>query len=122
MWLVRAYRLTISPLFPPRCRFLPSCSDYALQALERHGAIAGGCLALRRFVRCNPLNPGGIDEVPDNAGGWFAGTNISRVAGSRRWHGLGCLCGGKNEAPVSDSSHASEPVDPTAGNRSVIHR
>ncbi len=122
MWLVRAYRLAISPLFPPRCRFLPSCSDYALQALERHGAIAGGWLALRRFVRCNPLNPGGIDEVPDNAGGWFAGTGPSGVGGGRRWHGIGCLCAGKGEAPVSDSSHASESVDPTAGNRSVIHR
>ncbi|TXL64766.1 membrane protein insertion efficiency factor YidD [Zeimonas arvi] len=65
MMLVRAYRLAISPLFPPRCRFLPSCSDYALQAVERHGALAGGWLALRRFARCHPFNPGGIDEVPE---------------------------------------------------------
>lgn len=63
--LVRAYRLAISPLFPPRCRFLPSCSDYALQAIDRHGALAGTCLALRRFLRCHPFSDGGIDEVPE---------------------------------------------------------
>ena len=63
--LVRAYRLAISPLFPPRCRFLPSCSDYALQAIDRHGALAGACLALRRFLRCHPFSDGGIDEVPE---------------------------------------------------------
>ncbi len=72
MLLVRGYRLAISPLFPPRCRFLPSCSDYALQAIERHGAWVGGWLALRRVLRCNPLNPGGIDEVPAPFGGWPA--------------------------------------------------
>ncbi|MFP5406394.1 MAG: membrane protein insertion efficiency factor YidD [Gammaproteobacteria bacterium] len=63
--LVRGYRLAVSPLFPPRCRFLPSCSDYAVQAIERHGPWAGGWLALRRFARCHPLHPGGIDEVPE---------------------------------------------------------
>lgn len=120
MWLVRGYRLAISPLFPPRCRFLPSCSDYALQALERHGAIAGVWLALRRFLRCNPLNPGGIDEVPDNAGGWLAGFGAAPgAAGGRRWHGIGCLCGSKGQAPGNDPSHASESVDPTTGHRSV---
>lgn len=66
--LVRGYRLAISPLFPPRCRFLPSCSDYALQAVERHGVVTGGWLALRRFVRCNPFQQGGIDEVPEHPG------------------------------------------------------
>lgn len=62
--LVRFYRIAISPLFAPRCRFLPSCSDYAVQAIERHGALAGGCLALRRIARCHPFSAGGIDEVP----------------------------------------------------------
>jgi len=85
MMLVRAYRLAVSPLFPPRCRFLPSCSDYALQAVERHGALAGGWLALRRFARCHPFNPGGIDEVPerlDEAGegpGADLGSRLRRV-------------------------------------------
>lgn len=67
--LVRGYRIAISPLFAPRCRFLPTCSDYAVQAIERHGALAGACLAARRFVRCHPFNPGGIDEVPETLNG-----------------------------------------------------
>ena len=87
MMLVRAYRLAISPLFPPRCRFLPSCSDYALQAVERHGALAGGCLALRRFARCHPFNPGGIDEVPERLDAADAGD--SQASGLGRF---GCLC------------------------------
>src|SRR5690606_7734318 len=85
MMLVRAYRLAISPLFPPRCRFLPSCSDYALQAVERHGALAGGCLALRRFTRCHPFNPGGIDEVPEGLDEACGGQD----PGPARF---GCLC------------------------------
>jgi uncharacterized protein len=62
--LVRAYRVAISPMIPPRCRFLPTCSDYAVQALERHGALTGAGLVLRRLLRCHPFHPGGIDEVP----------------------------------------------------------
>ena len=58
------YRFTLSPLLGPRCRFLPSCSAYALEALERHGVIRGGWLALRRITRCHPLNAGGFDPVP----------------------------------------------------------
>lgn len=62
---IRAYQRLISPLFGPRCRFHPSCSQYALEALERHGVVKGGWLALRRIARCHPLNPGGHDPVPD---------------------------------------------------------
>jgi putative membrane protein insertion efficiency factor len=62
--LVRAYRL-IPQLGPPRCRFYPSCSQYALTALERHGALRGGWLTVRRIARCHPFNPGGVDHVPD---------------------------------------------------------
>lgn|SRR5690606_21617873 len=91
MMLVRAYRLAISPLFPPRCRFLPSCSDYALQAVERHGALAGGWLALRRFARCHPFNPGGIDEVPERLHEAGTGTNPGPKLGSRLRR-LGCQC------------------------------
>lgn len=58
------YRVAISPLLAPRCRFLPTCSDYAVQAIERHGALRGGWLALRRLARCHPFHAGGIDEVP----------------------------------------------------------
>jgi putative membrane protein insertion efficiency factor len=62
--LVRAYRLLVSPLLPPSCRFHPSCSAYALGALERHGALRGSWLTARRLARCHPFHPGGIDPVP----------------------------------------------------------
>ena len=60
---VRAWQL-VSRWLPPRCRFYPSCSAYALEALERHGAFRGSWLAARRLSRCHPWNPGGIDHVP----------------------------------------------------------
>ena len=62
--VVRLYQLVISPFVPPRCRFQPSCSDYALEALTLHGAVLGGWLALRRFVRCHPWGGWGYDPVP----------------------------------------------------------
>ena len=61
---IRAYRRFLSPLAGQRCRFHPSCSSYALEALERHGALRGSWLALRRLSRCQPFHPGGIDPVP----------------------------------------------------------
>ncbi len=62
---VRIYQLLVSPLLPPCCRFLPSCSDYAIEALERHGALRGSGLALCRLVRCHPWGGSGYDPVPD---------------------------------------------------------
>ncbi len=62
--LIRAYQLVISPALPPACRFTPPCSQYALEAVRRHGALRGSWLALRRLARCHPFNPGGIDAVP----------------------------------------------------------
>ncbi|MGF1514674.1 MAG: membrane protein insertion efficiency factor YidD [Elainellaceae cyanobacterium] len=64
LFLIRGYRLAISPLFAPSCRFQPTCSQYALQAIERFGAAKGSWLALRRLLRCHPLHPGGYDPVP----------------------------------------------------------
>jgi putative membrane protein insertion efficiency factor len=61
---VRGYQVAISPALPPSCRFYPSCSQYALEALRRHGALRGSWLAARRLVRCHPFNPGGYDPVP----------------------------------------------------------
>ncbi|WP_051883637.1 membrane protein insertion efficiency factor YidD [Salinisphaera hydrothermalis] len=58
------YRYAISPLIGPRCRFAPTCSEYALVALSRHGPIRGSWLAIRRILRCHPLNEGGYDPVP----------------------------------------------------------
>jgi len=62
--LVRAYRWLVRPVLPAACRFYPSCSEYAEQALERHGARRGGALILRRLCRCGPWHPGGYDPVP----------------------------------------------------------
>ena len=61
---IHVYRRWISPALPPACRFTPTCSAYALQALERHGALRGSWLALRRIARCHPWHPGGDDPVP----------------------------------------------------------
>jgi uncharacterized protein len=63
--LVRAYQRLVSPLFPASCRYIPSCSEYAAQALRRHGVLRGSWLAVRRVLRCNPWARGGDDPVPD---------------------------------------------------------
>lgn len=62
--LVRVYQVLLSPLLPASCRYTPSCSAYAIEALERHGAVRGGGLAVRRILRCHPFRPGGYDPVP----------------------------------------------------------
>ena len=64
IFLVRGYQVVISPLLPSTCRFYPSCSAYAVEALERHGAWRGMKLTLRRLGRCHPFHPGGYDPVP----------------------------------------------------------
>jgi putative membrane protein insertion efficiency factor len=61
---VRGYQLAISPLLPASCRYYPSCSAYAVEALERHGALRGSWLAMKRIARCHPFRPGGYDPVP----------------------------------------------------------
>lgn len=63
--LIKFYRRFISGLFPPCCRFYPTCSTYALTAVERFGFVKGGYLTVRRLLRCNPFNPGGVDYVPE---------------------------------------------------------
>lgn len=62
--VIRVYQRFISPLLGPRCRYYPSCSAYAVEALERHGTCRGGWLATKRICRCHPLRPGGYDPVP----------------------------------------------------------
>lgn len=62
--LLRGYKRALSPLLGPHCRFLPSCSEYAMEAIGRFGALKGSLLALRRIGRCHPLHPGGLDPVP----------------------------------------------------------
>jgi uncharacterized protein len=62
--MVRSYQSLVSPFLPPACRFHPSCSCYAVEAIDRFGALKGGWLMIRRLVRCHPWNPGGYDPVP----------------------------------------------------------
>lgn len=66
--LVKFYRYVISPVMPPSCRYIPTCSEYAVEALEKHGALRGGWLAVKRIGRCHPGYPGGYDPVPDPHG------------------------------------------------------
>ena len=64
LWLIKSYRRFISPLFPPSCRFQPTCSQYALEAINTYGTLKGSWLAVRRILRCHPFHPGGYDPVP----------------------------------------------------------
>lgn len=62
--LIRVYQKLLSPVLGTQCRFYPTCSRYAVEALQNHGAVRGSWLMLRRLARCHPLNPGGVDPVP----------------------------------------------------------
>ena len=62
--LIKAYRIFISPLFPPSCRFQPTCSQYAHDAISTYGTFKGGWLAVKRILRCHPFHPGGYDPIP----------------------------------------------------------
>ena len=64
--LVRIYQTLISPLFPPSCRYYPTCSNYRIDALKKHGPIFGLIMEICRILRCNPFIRGGVDPVPDN--------------------------------------------------------
>ncbi len=63
--LIKGYKLLISPLLPPSCRFTPTCSEYTLEAIERFGIFYGSWLGIKRILRCNPFSKGGYDPVPD---------------------------------------------------------
>lgn len=63
IFFIKIYRKYLSPLKPPCCRFYPTCSQYALDALEKYGVLKGGFMAIKRILRCNPLNEGGYDPV-----------------------------------------------------------
>jgi putative membrane protein insertion efficiency factor len=63
IYLLRAYKLLISPLLPPACRFTPTCSEYAMEAIKKHGALRGSYMGVRRLLKCHPFHPGGYDPV-----------------------------------------------------------
>jgi len=65
LFLIRAYQQVLGPIFGGNCRFYPSCSHYAAEAIERHGARRGSRLAISRLLRCHPFSPGGVDIVPE---------------------------------------------------------
>ena len=79
--LVQAYRWLLSPILPPSCRYWPSCSSYAGEALARHGALAGGWLAVRRILSCHPWGGWGYDPVPARGAG--ESSNLSGATGAR---------------------------------------
>lgn len=64
LWLIRGYQKFISPMLPPSCRFHPTCSEYGYEAIQKHGLVKGGGLAIWRVLRCNPWGKGGLDPVP----------------------------------------------------------
>jgi len=82
--LIRTYQLTLSPFIVNQCRFHPSCSNYALEALATHGAVKGSWLALRRLGRCHPFNPGGFDPVP--------GRGTNRTDADKRFNEVSGCC------------------------------
>lgn len=74
-WIIRCYKKLLSPWLGQNCRFYPSCSSYFLEALERHGAIRGSLLGVKRLCRCHPLHEGGLDPVPGTCS--EAGDNLT---------------------------------------------
>ena len=82
---IRAYRRWVSPALPARCRFAPSCSAYALDALRLHGPVIGLGLAVWRVLRCHPFHPGGYDPVPERAVLWRRDRPNPLSSGASRW-------------------------------------
>jgi putative membrane protein insertion efficiency factor len=64
LFIIRVYQALLSPLIGPACRFYPSCSQYAYEAIARYGILKGGWLSIKRLIRCHPFHPGGLDPVP----------------------------------------------------------
>ena len=85
VWVVRLYQRFISPLRPPTCRYYPSCSAYAVTALERFGPLRGTWLAVRRIGRCHPWTPGGVDHVPDRDP--LTGATVPGTTGPKPYRG-----------------------------------
>ena len=120
VWGVRGYRLAVSPLLPPSCRFTPTCSNYAIEALERKGLFAGTYLAVRRLLRCHPFHPGGYDPVerPASQEGSEGQEGSASQAGTDGQDGLvsSASVDGPVEGTASQAGSAS-PIGPDGSGR-----
>jgi len=107
--LVRFYSRAISPALPARCRFYPTCSAFAAEAVERHGAARGSWLALRRLVKCAPWHPGGVDLVPGERAGTHGDGDTSSTAAPP-------AAPSADRAPDPARTHRATPPDPRRAN------
>ncbi len=82
--LLRGYKYAVSPLLPPACRYVPACSEYAMEAVERYGALRGGMIALLRVLRCHPFAKGGYDPVVKAIGG--QNSHLPEAARKMKYH------------------------------------
>ena len=115
VWLIRAYQSLISPMRPPTCRYYPSCSAYAVTALERFGPLRGSWMAARRLGRCHPWTPGGVDHVPlrdPETGRPVPGHHRTTRRGERRRDDPAPAASGHRTAPTDHVTTVTPPRRP----------
>jgi putative membrane protein insertion efficiency factor len=102
---LRGYKRWISPMLPNACRFVPTCSEYAIEAVERYGALRGSWMAMARLLRCHPLAPGGFDPVPLEGSRHICNfAVISHPLAGAALAGSGNVCGNSKSRPLADDT------------------